>query len=110
MGDGNGSLILAEPVIQRPMWGALGQAKRHLGVNFVSKLAIEADVGRKLGLQKRMVQIKSTRSLTKAQMIRNTAMPQIEVDPQTFEVRADGRLLMCAPAARVPLSRRYLLR
>jgi urease subunit alpha len=110
MGDGNGSLILAEPVIQRPMWGALGQAKRHLGVNFVSKLAIEADVGRKLGLQKRMVQIKSTRALTKAQMIRNAALPHIEVDPQTFEVRADGRLLMCAPAARVPLSRRYLLR
>src|SRR3984893_1531309 len=110
MGDGNGSLTLAQPLIQRPMWGALGQAKRHLGVNFVSKLAIQADVGRKLGLHKRMVQIKSTRSLTKAHMIRNTARPHIEVDPQTFEVRADGKLLMCPPAAQVPLSRRYLLR
>jgi urease subunit alpha len=110
MGDGNGSLAVAEPLIQRPMWGALGQAKRHLGVNFVSKLAIEADVGRKLGLQKKMVQIRSTRALTKADMIRNTALPHIEVDPQTFEVRADGKLLMCPPAPRVPLSRRYLLR
>jgi urease subunit alpha len=110
MGDGNGSLALAEPLIQRPMWGALGQAKRHLGVNFVSKLAIEADVGRRLGLQKKMVQIKSTRALTKGDMIRNTALPHIEVDPQTFEVRADGKLLMCPPAPRVPLSRRYLLR
>ncbi len=110
MGDGNGSLSIAEPMIQRPMWGALGQAKRHLGVNFVSKLAIEADVGRKLGLQKRMVQIKSTRALTKDHMVRNSARPHIEVDPQTFEVRADGKLLLCEPATRVPLSRRYLLR
>ena len=110
MGDGNGSLPLAEPLIQRPMWGALGQAKHHLGVNFVSKLAIEADVGRKLGLHKRMVQIKNVRSLKKANMIRNTAQPWIEVDPQTFEVRADGKLLMCPPANRVPLSRRYMLR
>jgi urease subunit alpha len=110
MGDGNGSLALAEPLIQRPMWGALGEAKRHLGVNFVSKLAIDADVGRKLGLQKRLVPIRNTRSLTKAHMVRNHACPHIEVDPQTFEVRADGRLLTCGPAADVPLSRRYLLR
>jgi urease subunit alpha len=110
MGDGNGSLSLAEPQIHRPMWGALGQAKRHLGVNFVSKLAIEADVGRKLGLQKRMVQIKNIRKLSKADMIRNSAQPKIEVDPQTFEVRADGMLLTAPPAARVPLSRRYMLR
>ncbi|HEU0223368.1 MAG TPA: urease subunit alpha, partial [Paracoccaceae bacterium] len=98
MGDGNGSLCLAEPLIQRPMWGALGQAKRHLGVNFVSKLAIEADVGRKLGLQKKMVPIKNVRGLRKTDMIRNSAMPFIEADLRTFEVRADGKLLMCPPA------------
>ena len=110
MGDGNGSLSLAEPIVQRPMWGSLGAAKYHGGVNFVSKLAVEADVGRKLGLRKQMIQIRNVRGLRKSDMIRNAAMPHVEVDPQTFEVRADGKLLFCPPAARLPLSRRYMLR
>ena len=110
MGDGNGSLSLAEPIVQRPMWGALGAAKYHSGVNFVSKLAVEAEVGRKLALRKQMVQIKSVRNLRKSDMIRNAAMPRVEVDPQTFEVRADGKLLFCPPAAKLPLTRRYMLR
>ena len=110
MGDGNGSLGLAEPMIQKRMWGALGKAPENLGVNFVSKLALDADVGRKLGLGKKLVQIKNVRKLRKTDMVRNTAMPWIEVDPQTFEVRADGKLLMCPPATRVPLARRYMLR
>lgn len=110
MGDGNASQIGSEPIVQRPMWGAMGTAKEHLGVTFVSKLAMEADVARKLGVRKAMVPITSVRALGKTEMVRNTAMPAIEVDPQTFEVRADGRLLMCEPAAEVPLCRRYLLR
>ena len=110
MGDGNGSLSLAEPIVQRPMWGSLGAAKYHGGVNFVSKLAVEADVGRKLGLRKQMIQIRNVRGLRKSDMIRNAAMPHVEVDPQTFEVRADGKLLFCPPAARLPLNRRYMLR
>ena len=110
MGDGNGSLGLAEPMIQKRMWGALGAAPQHLGVNFVSKLAEQADVGRKLGLGKRMVPIKNVRKLRKADMVRNDARPVVEVDPQTFEVRADGKLLMCPPAVKVPLARRYMLR
>jgi urease subunit alpha len=110
MGDGNGSLGLAEPMIQKRMWGALGAAPARLGVNFVSKLAEEADVGRKLGLVKQMVPIKNVRKLRKSDMVRNAAMPHVEVDPQTFEVRADGELLMCPPAKKVPLSRRYMLR
>jgi urease subunit alpha len=110
MGDGNGSLGLAEPMIQKRMWGALGAAPQQLGVNFVSKLAVEADVGRKLGLGKAMVPIRTVRGLRKSDMVRNAATPHVEVDPQTFEVRADGRLLMCEPAATVPLARRYMLR
>ena len=98
MGDGNGSLGLAEPMIQKRMWGALGAAPQQLGVNFVSKLAAEAGVGAKLGLGKRMVPIKNVRKLRKSDMVRNSAMPHVEVDPQTFEVRADGKLLMCPPA------------
>jgi urease subunit alpha len=110
MGDANGSLGVAEPVVQRPMWGSLGSAPQQLGVNFVSKLALEADVGRKLGLAKRLVPIKNVRHLRKTDMIRNTATPVVEVDPQTFEVRADGELLFCEPALVVPLARRYMLR
>jgi urease subunit alpha len=110
MGDGNGSLGLAEPMIQKRMWGALGDAPKHLGVNFVSKLAINAGVGERLGLGKQMVQIKNVRGLRKTDMVRNAAMPHVEVDPQTFEVRADGELLMCPPATKVPLARRYMLR
>jgi urease subunit alpha len=110
MGDGNASQINSEPIIHRPMWGAMGTAKHHLGVTFVSKLASDNDVARKLGVAKKMVPIKSVRALRKADMIRNTATPRVEVDPQTFEVRADGKLLWCEPAARVPLGRRYMLR
>jgi urease subunit alpha len=110
MGDGNGSMPLSEPIIQRKMWGALGTAPQQLGVVFASKLAMQAGIRAKLGLVKPMLQIKSVRGLRKSHMIRNHAMPHIEVDPQTFEVRADGLLLMCDPPRRVPLSRRYMLR
>ncbi len=110
MGDGNGCMPLSQPIVQRKMWGALGTAPQHLGVVFASKLAMQAGIRAKLGLVKPMLQIKSVRALRKSHMIRNSAMPHIEVDPQTFEVRADGRLLMCDPPSRVPLSRRYMLR
>ncbi len=110
MGDGNGSLVGSEPVIHRPMWAALGKAKTSLGFTFASHLAIENDIERKLGVAKKILPMRSVRKLSKRDMVRNDAMPHIEVDPQTFEVRADGRLLMCEPAASVPLNRRYLLR
>ena len=74
-------------MIQKRMWGALGAAPQHLGVNFVSRLAEQADIGRKLGLGKRMVPIKNVRKLRKADMVRNDRRPVVEVDPQTFEVR-----------------------
>lgn len=110
MGDGNGSTINSEPLVQRPMWGGIGSAKHHLGVTFVSKLAIESDAHRRLGVAKRFVQIDGVRSLSKTDMVNNSAMPHIEVDPQTFRVYADGRLLACEPATDVPLHRAHLLR
>ena len=110
MGDGNASQIDSQPIIQRPMWGAMGLSPSELGVTFASRLALDADVPRKLRLRKRMLPIRSVRKLGKRDMVRNAALPHIEVDPQTFEVRADGRLLMCEPAKVVPLCRRYLLR
>jgi urease subunit alpha len=110
MGDGNGSIDMTEPVFQRPMWGALGSARWHLGVTFASRLAIEADVRRKLGVQKAMLPIKNIRGITKRDMLHNDAMPRIEVDSRTFEVRVDGERLSCEPARHVPLCRKYLLR
>ncbi|GAB5470954.1 MAG: urease subunit alpha [Rhodospirillales bacterium] len=110
MGDGNGSHIMTEPVIQRPMWGCYGKAPAANGVTFVSRLAIEAGTRERLGVEKRFVQIDSVRGRGKADMIRNAALPQIEVDSQSFEVWADGRLLTCAPALEVPLAQRYQLR
>ena len=99
MGDGNGSLGLAEPMIQKRMWGALGAAPQQLGVNFVSQARRR---GRRRAASsasaRRMVPIKNVRGLRKTDMVRNAAMPHVEVDPQTFEVRADGKLLMCEPA------------
>jgi urease subunit alpha len=110
MGDGNGSIMLAEPMVQRPMWGALGRARNALSATFVSQLAIDNDVARKLDVQKPLVPIRSVRRLRKADMVRNAALPHIEVDPQTFQVRADGVLLHVDPVSHVPLARRYLLR
>jgi urease subunit alpha len=92
------------------MWCALGSARWHLGVTFASRLAIEADVRRKLGVQKAMLPIKNIRGITKRDMLHNDAMPQIEVDSRTFEVRVDGERLTCEPARHVPLCRKYLLR
>jgi len=110
MGDGNASQIGSEPQIQRPMFGSFGLSPQHLGVNFMSQLAIANGVGQRLGLGKACVPIRSVRALGKRDMVRNSALPHIEVDPASFAVRADGRLLTCAPTAVVPLNRKYMLR
>jgi len=110
MGDGNGSLGLAEPQVQKHMWGGLGKATQAVSFNFMSKLAIDAGVADRLGLEKQTLPIKSVRHLRKKHMLRNDLLPWIEVDPQTYEVRADGKLLMCEPVKKVPLMRRYMLR
>ncbi|MEM8741706.1 MAG: urease subunit alpha, partial [Pseudomonadota bacterium] len=110
MGDGNGSHIGSEPMIHRPMWGALGTAKHRVGVTFASRLAVENGVAARLGVQKEILPISSVRALRKTDMLRNDAMPKIEVDPQTFDVRADGVQLYAHPVGQVPLNRRYFVR
>jgi urease subunit alpha len=110
MGDGNGSIFMSEPMVQRPMWGALGRAKNALSATFVSQLALDNDLQRKLDVQKPMLPITNVRSLGKKDMLHNSALPHIEVDPQTFDVYADGKLLQVDPATRVPLGRKYMLR
>ena len=110
MGDANGSIPLSEPVIQRRMWGALGRASSLVSAVFVSQLAVESGAIDRLGLSKPILPITSTRHLSKSDMIRNDALPEVHVDPRTFDVTVDGYVLDVIPSLSVPLSRRYLLR
>jgi urease subunit alpha len=110
LGDAAGSISSSEPVIARPNWGALGDAATELGFVFMSSLAVDAGIPAKLGLRKNVLPIKSVRGLRKKDMVRNDALPHVEVDPRTFDVRADGVLLTAEPAAVLPFSRKYMLR
>jgi urease subunit alpha len=109
MGDPNASIPTPQPVHARPMFGALGGARHETCVTFLSKAALEADVGARLGLRKRLVPVKDTRRLRKRDLVHNGATPRMEVDPQTYEVRADGVLLGCEPARVLPMAQRYFL-
>jgi urease subunit alpha len=109
MGDPNASIPTPQPVHYRPMFGALGGARTNSSVTFVSRAALELDIARKLSLQKRVVAVANTRAIKKRDLIHNDATPHIEVDSQTYEVRADGRLLTCEPARVLPLAQRYFL-
>ena len=108
MGDPNGS-IPAQPVHSQPMFGAFGRALGASAVTFVSAAAAEDGVGARLGLVREVVAVAGTRGIGKADMKLNDALPVIEVDPETYEVRADGALLVCEPAAELPLAQRYFL-
>jgi urease subunit alpha len=109
MGDPNASIPTPQPVHYRPMFGAFGQSLTHSSVTFVSKAALESDIGRKLGLQKPLVPAWGTRQLKKQDLPLNGYTPRIEVDPQNYQVRADGQLLTCEPATVLPLAQRYFL-
>ena len=91
------------------MFGALGDACKATSVTFVSAAALAAGVGDRLGLRRRLVAVKNTRAIRKRDLVYNDALPVMEVDPQTYEVRADGELLVCEPAAVLPLAQRYFL-
>ena len=110
MGDSAASLMTCEPLLMRPQWGAFGRAKQALSACFVHPLAIDAGLDRQLGLHKALLPATGTRRLTKADMLRNDACPDIRVDPQTFDVYVDGVLATCAPATELPLAQRYMLR
>jgi urease subunit alpha len=110
MGDPNASIPTPQPVHYRPMFGAYGKALTNSSVTFVSQAALDGGLKNKLGTAKNMIAVKNTRGgLTKASMIHNAAMPHIEVDPETYEVRADGVLLTCEPATVLPMAQRYFL-
>jgi urease subunit alpha len=109
MGDANASIPTPQPVLYRPMFGAFGGAIAATSVTFASSAALEAGMGERLGLAKPLVAVGKCRSIGKRDMVRNSATPHIEVDPETYEVRADGELLTCDPAAELPLAQRYFL-
>jgi urease subunit alpha len=91
------------------MFGAFGRARTASSVVFASKAAVKAGLGRKLGIQKQLVAVQNTRNISKKSMVHNNATPKIAVDPETYEVRADGELLTCAPADVLPMAQRYFL-
>jgi urease subunit alpha len=109
MGDPNASIPTPQPVHYRPMFGALGKALTSTAVTFVSAAALDDGVPARLGLARRAVAVKNTRAIGKGSMIHNAATPRIEVDAQTYEVRADGQHLTCDPATELPLAQRYFL-
>jgi urease subunit alpha len=109
MGDPNASIPTPQPVHYRPMFGSFGKAPQHNSVLFVSNAGIQNNIGQNLGLSKRLVAVKGCRTVRKSDLIHNTLTPNIEVDPETYEVRADGELLTCEPAATLPLTQRYHL-
>jgi len=109
MGDPNASIPTPQPVHYRRMFGALGGARTATSVSFVSQVALQSDLGARLGLRKRLVPVMDTRTLRKSDMVLNDYLPHIEVDAQTYEVRADGQLLTCEPASVLPLAQRYFL-
>ena len=109
MGDANASIPTPQPVLYRPMFGAFGAAAYSTSVLFTSQAAVDAGVPAKLGLRKRAVPVRNCRTIAKRDMILNDATPRLEVDPETYEVRADGELLTCEPLSELPLAQRYFL-
>jgi urease subunit alpha len=109
MGDANASIPTPQPVLYRPMFGSFGGATAKTSVSFVSQAAVEAGIGEEIGLQKTVTAVTNCRRVGKADMIHNNATPTIEVDPETYEVRADGELLTCEPADVLPMAQRYFL-
>ncbi|WP_031006759.1 urease subunit alpha [Streptomyces sp. NRRL F-5727] len=109
MGDANASIPTPQPVLPRPMFGALGRAAAAGSVNFTAEAAIEDDLPQRLGLAKEFTPIRSTRRLTKADMRENDALPRVEVDADTFTVTIDGEAVEPAPAVELPMAQRYFL-
>ncbi|MGL4191659.1 MAG: urease subunit alpha [Vibrio sp.] len=109
MGDANASIPTPQPVHYRSMFAGFGSAAAQTSVTFTSQAAISAGLAQQLGLKRQLVACRNCRNVTKHDMIHNHSMPQISVDPQTYEVKADGQALTCDPASELPLAQRYWL-
>lgn len=109
MGDPNASIPTPQPVYTRPMFASFGRSVEQSAICFVSKAAQDNNIGSELGLAKQTRAVQNTRSISKEDMVMNNYMPEIEVHPETYEVRADGELLTCEPAQELPMAQRYFL-
>ncbi len=109
MGDPNASIPTPQPVYTRPMFGAFGRSVEKSSVLFVSQAAQAASVGAKIGLRKDTLAVENTRNIGKSDMVMNAMLPEIEVNPETYEVRANGELLTCEPATELPMAQRYFM-
>jgi urease subunit alpha len=110
MGDPNASIPTPQPVHYRPMFASFGKLRTNSSVTFVSQAAIDVGLSQRLGTAKKVIAVKNTRGgISKASMIHNSATPKIDVNPETYEVRADGELLVCEPAISLPMAQRYFL-
>jgi urease alpha subunit len=109
MGDPNASIPTPQPVLMRPMFGAFGRTPGSNSIAFVSQLCKTNGIARGYGISKRIEAVKGCRKVTKLDLKHNCALPKITVDPETYEVRADGELLTCEPAKVLPLAQRYFL-
>jgi urease subunit alpha len=109
MGDPNASIPTPQPVLYRPMFGAFGGATAPTGITFVSQASVKAGVPQKLGLKKIVAAVKNCRKIGKKDMLHNSATPDIQVDPETYEVSVDGTAITCEPAKVLPLAQRYFL-
>src|ERR1700675_4992357 len=109
MGDANASIPTPQPVVYRPMFGSFGGATAATSITFVSQAALSAGLPQRIGLTKMIAAVRNCRRIGKKDMIHNSAMPKIDVDPETYEVRVDGELITCEPAQVLPLAQRYFL-
>jgi urease subunit alpha len=109
MGDANASIPTPQPVHYRPMFGSFGGTLPATSLTFVSHTAMDSDIGAELRLKKRLSAVRGCRQVTKADMVHNSTLPVMEIDPQTYRVRADGQLLTCDPATVLPLAQKYFL-
>ena len=109
MGDPNASIPTPQPVHYRPMFGAFGGAIARTSLTFVSQAGLAGGVKERYGLAKNVVAVKNIRGVRKQQMVHNSYLPKMEIDAQTYAVRADGQLLTCEPATSLPMAQRYFL-
>ena len=109
MGDPNASIPTPQPVYSREMFGAFGRSLENSAVTFVSQPSYENDIGNALELRKKTAPVKNTRNINKSNMVYNDLCPKVEVDPETYEVRANGEILTCEPASELPMAQRYFL-
>lgn len=109
MGDPNASIPTPQPVHYRPMFGSFGKSLTNSAVTFASQAAVDANIGAEMGLNKLLLPVKNCRNISKADMKLNDYTPDISVDTETYEVKADGEILTCQPASEVPMAQRYFL-